>query len=48
MKDVTIGEGKLAGKGVYTNRDFKKDEIVIKLPPTRLVDLRTEPTLSIF
>lgn len=30
MNDVVIGKGNLAGKGVYANRDFKKDEVVIK------------------
>ena len=30
MNDVFIGKGKLLGKGVYANRDFKKGEIVIK------------------
>ncbi len=30
MNDVVIGKGKLAGKGVYAGRDFKKGEIVIK------------------
>lgn len=30
MNDVIIGKGKLAGKGVYAARSFKKDEIVIK------------------
>jgi len=30
MKDVTIGRGNLAGKGVYANRDFKKGEVVIR------------------
>jgi len=30
MNDVIIGEGNLAGKGVYAARDFKKGEIVIK------------------
>lgn len=30
MSDVTIGKGRLAGKGVYANRDFKKDEVVIQ------------------
>ena len=30
MNDITIGEGDLAGKGVYAARDFKKDEVVIK------------------
>lgn len=29
-KDIIIGEGELAGKGVCTNRNFKKDEIVIQ------------------
>ena len=28
--DVVIGKGKLAGKGVYAARDFKKGEVVIK------------------
>lgn len=30
MSDVIIGKGKLAGKGVYANRDFKRGEVVIK------------------
>lgn len=30
MRDVVIGEGKLAGKGVYAGRNFKKGEVVIK------------------
>jgi hypothetical protein len=30
MNNLIIGKGKLAGKGVYANRDFKKDEVVIK------------------
>ena len=30
IEDVTIGKGNLAGKGVYANRDFKKDEVVIQ------------------
>ncbi len=30
MNDVIIGKGNLAGKGVYANRDFKKDEVVIQ------------------
>ena len=30
MKDVMIGKGKLAEKGVYANRDFEKDEVVIQ------------------
>lgn len=29
MSDVIIGKGKLAGKGVYAGRDFKKGEVVI-------------------
>ena len=29
-QSVIIGKGKLAGKGVYANRDFKKDEVVIQ------------------
>lgn len=30
MEDVTIGEGNLAGKGLYANKVFKKGEVVIK------------------
>lgn len=30
MSDLIIGKGKLAEKGVYAGRDFKKGEIVIK------------------
>lgn len=30
MLDIIIGQGDLAGKGVYANRDFKKGEIVVK------------------
>ncbi len=30
MDDVVIGKGKLAGMGVYANKKFKKDEVVIK------------------
>ena len=30
MENIIIGPGNLAGKGVYANRDFKKDEVVIQ------------------
>jgi SET domain-containing protein len=30
MNDVVVEKGELAGKGVYANRDFGKDEVVIK------------------
>ena len=30
QRDVIVGKGNLAGKGIYANRNFKKDEIVIK------------------
>jgi hypothetical protein len=30
MDDVVVGEGNLAGKGVYAGRDFKKGEVVIR------------------
>lgn len=30
MNDVLVGEGKLAGKGVYAGRDFKEGEIVVQ------------------
>ena len=29
MDNITVGQGKLAGKGIYANRDFKKGEVVI-------------------
>ena len=29
MSYVFIGKGNLAGKGIYANRDLKKDEVVI-------------------
>ena len=38
MSDLIIGKGNLAGKGVYANRDFKKDEIVIRYNLRRLTD----------
>jgi hypothetical protein len=28
-RGIVIGEGNLAGKGIYAARDFKKDEIII-------------------
>jgi len=30
IKDILIGKGNLAGKGVYADRDFRKGEVVIK------------------
>jgi len=30
MNDVVIGQGNLAGKGVFAARDFKKGEVVIR------------------
>lgn len=30
MNDVIIGKGKLASKGVFANRNFKKGEVVIQ------------------
>lgn len=30
MSSVIVGKGKLAGKGVFADRDFKKGEVVIK------------------
>jgi hypothetical protein len=30
MADVVIGQGNLAGRGVYTNRDFAQGEVVIR------------------
>jgi ketosteroid isomerase-like protein len=37
--DVTIGKGKLAGKGIYAARDFKKGELVV---PYNLKELTQE------
>ena len=36
MGDVVIGEGNLAGRGVYARRDFHKGEVVIKYNLTPL------------
>lgn len=30
MRDLVIGKGKLAGKGIYANRNFKKGEVIIQ------------------
>ncbi len=30
MGDVSIGKGKIVGKGVFANRNFKKGEVIIK------------------
>ncbi|MBI5065288.1 SET domain-containing protein [Candidatus Woesearchaeota archaeon] len=30
VKNVIVGKGKMFGKGVFANRDFKKGEVVIK------------------
>ena len=30
MDNVTVGKGNLEGRGVYANRDFEKDELVIQ------------------
>jgi hypothetical protein len=30
LDGVIVGEGQLDGKGVYANRDFKKDEVVTR------------------
>lgn len=38
MSEIIIGKGKMFGKGVYANRDFKKDEIVIQYHLKRLSD----------
>ncbi|MFS8159320.1 MAG: DUF4440 domain-containing protein [Candidatus Roizmanbacteria bacterium] len=29
VEDITIGKGKLAGKGIYANRDFREGELVL-------------------
>lgn len=38
MRDLIIGKGRLAGKGVYANRDFKKGEVVTKYNLKPLTD----------
>jgi hypothetical protein len=45
MSDVTIGVGKLAGKGVFADRDFNKGEVVIKynLKPLTLEEYKNLP-----
>lgn len=45
MNDLVIGKGSLAGKGVYANRDFKKDEVVVKynLKPLTKKEYKTLP-----
>jgi len=30
MNDIIMGKGKIFGKGIYANRDFKKGEVVIQ------------------
>lgn len=30
MTDVIVGKGKLDGKGVYANRDFRRGEVVLQ------------------
>ena len=36
MDDIIIGKGKIYGKGIYANRDFKKGKIVIRYNPKKL------------
>lgn len=38
MADVTVGKGGFRGRGVYANRDFEKDEIVIPYDLTELTE----------
>lgn len=38
MKDVIVKNSPIEGKGVYANRDFKKDEIVVKWDTSRIID----------
>lgn len=37
-QDTIIGTGEIFGKGVYANRDFKKNEIVIQYSLKKLTD----------
>ncbi|MCA9353426.1 SET domain-containing protein [Candidatus Nomurabacteria bacterium] len=37
-KDLVIGKGNLAGKGVFANRNFKKGEIVISYSLKKLTE----------
>jgi|SRR3989338_7333435 len=45
MNSVIIGKGDLAGKGVYANRNFTKDEVVIEynLKPLTRKEYRNLP-----
>jgi len=36
MEEVIIKDSKIQGKGVFANKDFEKDEIVLKWNPLRL------------
>jgi len=38
MNNIIIGKGDLAGKGVYADRDFKADEVVIVYSLKSLTD----------
>lgn len=38
MTEIIIGNGEIFGKGVYANRDFKKDEIVVQYHLKKLSD----------
>ncbi len=42
MSDVKIGSGNINGKGVYADRDFKEDEVVIKYHLTPLTTMEYE------
>ena len=41
-EDVILGKGNLAGTGVYANRNFKKNEVVIKYNLLPLTDKQFE------
>ncbi len=45
MGNVVVGKGKLAGKGVYADKDFKKGDVVIKynLKPLTLEEFENLP-----
>lgn len=44
MKDVVVGKGNFRGKGVFANRDFKKDEIVV---PYNLKEISREDFINL-
>ena len=38
MVDVAVANSKVHGLGVFAKRDFEKDEIILEIDDTRIVD----------